>query len=272
MFTRILGLGKIKFLQTIHGMSFAEAKRKKKLIDKLTWYFNGVLQMSMLPKNVIHLSNFSVKVFSKKNIPHGAIIPNAIVQNYFDIPAKPCTSNTLLYIGVIDHNKNLIFLLQTMKALVLKNKPFTLNVLGDYLNDIYKQTITSYIKENQLEPYVNFQGWVSQQTVMKFIEQTDILVVSSKHESLPMVIAESMAAGKVVVASNVGGIPEMIEHNTNGFLFSLSEPDEIVNILDGLYNNKEKIAEISQKAKAVAQRYQFQNVAEKTIEFYKRCL
>ena len=272
MFIRVKGLNKIKYLQTIHGMSFAEAKRKKKLKDKLTWYFNGVLQMSMLPKNVIHLSNFSVKLFSKRKIIHGAVIPNAIIQNYFSIPLKLNTSNTLLYMGIIDNNKNLIFLLQAMKALLLQGKPFTLNVLGDYSTETYREIITNYIKENKLEPYVKFQGWVSQPTVMQFIGNSDILVVSSKHESLPMVIAESMAAGKVVAASDVGGIPEMIEHSVNGYLFSLASPGELVNILEELYDNDEKIREISCRARAAAQKYDCHNVAAKTLAFYERCV
>ncbi|MBC7536678.1 MAG: glycosyltransferase family 4 protein [Ferruginibacter sp.] len=272
MFIRVKGLNKIKYLQTIHGMSFAEAKRKKKLKDKLTWYFNGVLQLSMLPRNVIHLSNFSVRLFSKRKIAHGAVIPNAIVQNYFDIPLKLNTSNTLLYMGIIDNNKNLLFLLQAMKDLLKAGKPFTLNVLGDFSNDMYKEIITTYIQENELEPYIKFQGWVSQPAVMKFIEHSDILVVSSKHESLPMVIAESMAAGKVVAASDVGGIPEMIEHNVNGYLFNLASPGELVNILERLYDNDEKIREISSRARASAQKYNCNNVATKTLEFYKKCV
>lgn len=272
MFTRVKGLHKRKFLQTIHGMSFAEAKRKKKLKDKLTWYFNGVLQMSMLPPNVIHLSNFSVDLFARKKIANGTIIPNAIVQNYFDVPLKPFTSNTILYMGVIDNNKNLLFLLQVMNEMVKINKAYKLNVLGDFLSPAYKEIISSYIAQHQLEPYVIFQGWVTQSTVLKFIAQADILVVSSKHESLPMVIAESMAAGKVVAASDVGGIPEMIDHNVNGYLFNLSKPQQLVDILSDLYNNHDKVREIATNAKLTAERYKSGNVAARTIEFYKTCI
>ncbi len=272
MLTRIKGVNGVKTLQTIHGMSFAEAKRKKTIKDKITWYFNGVLQMWLLPKNIIHLSQFSVNLFSKQKIKNQTIIPNAIVPNYFKIPHKTTCNNSLLYVGVIDNNKNLIFLLTALNALVAKNKAFTLNVLGDYLSDVYKKLINSYVKENKLEPYVNFQGWVSQSAVMRYIEESDILVVSSKHESLPMVIAEAMAAGKVVAASAVGGIPEMIRHNIDGFLYNLEHPEELVQILEGLHNNNERVQDVSKLAIAAAQRYNCNNVAEKTIAFYKTCI
>ncbi|MEO7523626.1 MAG: glycosyltransferase family 4 protein [Ferruginibacter sp.] len=271
MLTRIKGLYHKKILQTIHGMSLAEAKRKKKIKDKITWYFNGVLQVATLPKNIIHLSNFSVNLFKKRKIINSAVIPNAIIPEYFELPSKLKTSNTLLYIGIIDNNKNLIFLLESLKVLISKNKFFTLNVLGDFINEVYKDLITGYIKRNKLEAFVNFQGWVNQATVLKFIEESDVLVVSSKHESLPMVIAESMAAGKVVVASNVGGIPEMIEDNVNGFLFKLDESNGLVKILEQLYNNDEKINAISIMARKNArERYHCENVAKKTMEFYEK--
>ena len=269
MFTRIKGLHKKKYLQTIHGMALAEAKRKKTIKDKITWYFNGMLQLKMLPENIIHLSQFSVNLFKNHKIKHKVIIPNAIIPQYFELKPKLKTTNSLLYIGIIDNNKNLVYQLQALNELVKRGKKFTLNVLGDFSNSLYKQVIESYIKENNLEPYVIFNGWVPQSTVLKFIESSDILVVSSKHESLPMVIAESMAAGKVAVASAVGGIPEMINHGVDGYLYSLEEPNSLANILEGLYNNDEKIQEISKKAVIAAQRYNAINVAKRTIEFYK---
>ena len=273
MFTRLWGLNNTRYLLTIHGMSFDEAKRKKKLKDKITWYFNGLVQVYMTPGNIIHLSNFSKNRLAENKILHNAIIPNAIVPAYFNVPLKTGTNNTLLYIGLIDNNKNLVFLLGALKKLADKGKIYTLEVLGDFSNELYKDLILNFIQENELSGLVHFHGWVPQSTVLNYLAKTDILVVSSKHESLPMVIAESMAAGKVVVASDVGGIPEMIQHSINGFLFNLSEPDQLVHILEELYNNHETITSISKKAKATAiERYQCENVARKTIEFYRQCL
>jgi hypothetical protein len=89
-------------------MSFAEAKRKKKIIDKLTWYFNGMLQNVDVAKECDSpVKFFCNRFFQRKIFRMSAIIPNAIVQIIFDIPAKSGMSNTLLYMGVIDNNKNL---------------------------------------------------------------------------------------------------------------------------------------------------------------------
>ena len=273
MFTRLLGLIGRKYLLTIHGMASEEAKRKKKIIDKITWRFNALIHLLMKPENVIHLSRFSKNKHIETKKSKDIIIPNAVVPAFFNVPLKNKTENKLLYIGIIDNNKNIIFLLNNLKRIIDNNKPFTLEVLGDFSNAEMKKYILNFVTENNLTKYVHFNGWVNQTEAIKFITDADILVVSSKHESLPMVIAESMSAGKIVVASDVGGIPEMIDDETDGFLFNLNEPNELFSKLDKLYNNFDLITVISKNAKETAfKKYWSENVAKKTIEFYNECV
>lgn len=273
MFTRLLGLIGRKYLLTIHGMASEEAKRKKKIIDKITWRFNALIHLLMKPENVIHLSRFSKNKHIETKKSKDIIIPNAVVPAFFNVPLKNKTENKLLYIGIIDNNKNIIFLLNNLKRIIENNKPFTLEVLGDFSNAEMKKYILNFVTENNLTKYVHFNGWVNQTEAIKFITDADILVVSSKHESLPMVIAESMSAGKIVVASDVGGIPEMIDDETDGFLFNLNEPNELFSKLDKLYNNFDLITVISKNAKETAfKKYWSENVAKKTIEFYNECV
>ncbi len=273
LFNGILGLLNRKYLLTIHGMAFDEAKRKKKIIDKITWWFNGAVQKLLTPNNIIHLSEFSKKKHLTKNKENYMIIPNAVLPFFFSVPSKNKTNNRLLYIGLVDNNKNLIFLLKNLKRLIENDKTFTLEVLGDFSNNDIKILIENYISENKLEKYVNFNGWVTQTNSLIFLENADILVVSSQHESLPMVIAESMAAGKVVVSSDVGGIPEMINNNVDGFLYNLSDTNGLFNTLENLYDNSELILKISAAAKKTAlSKYECENVAEKTLNFYNKCL
>jgi len=264
---------KAKTLVTIHGFALEEAKRKKKLKDKLTWLINGWLNKFLLPKNIIHLSTFSTKLIASNKIKHAKIIPNAIKNIFFDIPQKDKTDNRLLYLGVIDNNKNLQFTLELMSELIQQKKYYNLDVLGGFNNDSYEKQIRTYILDKNLTNYVHFHGWVNQSYVLKQLEQSDILIVSSKHESLPMAIAESMAAGKVVLASKVGGIPEMFENNVSGFLFDLNHIDFPLETLNNLYDNNELVKSISANARKLAnEKFHCKNVANATIEFYTQIL
>lgn len=262
-----------KTLVTIHGFALEEAKRKKKFKDKITWLINGWLNPLLMPKNIIHLSKFSTTKFNSKKVTHDVIIPNAIKNIFFDIPQKDITDNRLLYLGVIDNNKNLIFSLELLSKLIEQKIYYTLDVLGGFSNDDYEKQIKSYIIEKNLTNYVHFHGWVNQSYVLNQLEKSDILLVSSKHESLPMAIAESMAAGKVVLASNVGGIPEMFENNVSGFLFDLNNIKLPLDILIKLYNNNEMIKSISANARRQAfEKFHCKNVAKETIDFYNLIL
>ena len=78
---------KSKTLVTIHGFALEEAKRKKKLKDKITWLINGWLNPILMPKNIIHLSKFSTTKFNSKKVTLGVIISNAI-KNIFLISLK----------------------------------------------------------------------------------------------------------------------------------------------------------------------------------------
>ena len=262
-----------KTLVTIHGFALEEAKRKKKIKDKITWLINGWLNPLLMPKNIIHLSKFSKTKFNSKKVTHDVIIPNAIKNIFFDIPQKDTTDNRLLYLGVIDNNKNLIFTLELLSKLIEQKIYYTLNILGGFGNDAYENQIRNFITEKNLTNYVHFHGWVNQSYVLNQLEKSDILLVSSKHESLPMAIAESMAAGKVVLASNVGGIPEMFENNVSGFLFDLNNIEIPLNVLGELNSNNELIEMISENARKLAvEKFHCKNIAKETIDFYNQIL
>lgn len=271
--TKIFGLYHKKQLVTIHGISFLEARLIKNLREKLAIYINEFVEALLIPNNIIHISNYSLQIkgITKKN--HYTIIPNAVKPEYFNIPLKEDTENRLLYIGAIEQRKNILLLLKIMSVLVKKGKPFTLEILGDFLNADYKKEVVNDVNKYQLSSFVKFYGWVSQSTVIEVLGKADILVICSKQETLPMVIIEAMAAGKVVVSSDIGGIPEMITNEETGFLYKLINEDKLEEILGRLYNNNALTKTISCNAREKAfNTYRCDVVAKKTAIFYKDLL
>lgn len=270
LLTRIPGFIHIPQIVTIHGIAFSEAKQKTSIKDKMVYYSNGIIELFFCPENIIHISKYSFAKFVKKSKKRFVIIPNAVNTSFFKIPLKPKTSNKILYVGSIEANKNLLFILKILKVLIEMKLFFSLEVLGDFTDERYKDEVLKFIKNNQLEEYLTLYGWQSQKKLQEVLTKSDILIVPSKQETLPMVIAEAMSAGKVVLCSSVGGIPEMVIHGDNGFLFDISSIDSPLSILQNLYNNDALIHQVQVKARSAAmETYHCDKVAQKTISFYQ---
>lgn len=79
-----------------------------------------------------------------------------------------------------------------------------------------KQSLKLKVKSENIEDKIIFTGF--RKDVQEILKITDVLVLPSSREGLPMIILEAMGAGAVVVATRVGGTPELVEDGVNGFL------------------------------------------------------
>ena len=110
-------------------------------------------------------------------------------------------------------------------------------------------------------PYCTFYGNVKDKNKMQQIyNHSDILLLTSANEGLPMAVMEMMAYGKVVVSTAVGGIPDYITHGENGFLIeNYRDENKIIEegilILTNLLNNKVLLEQVSKKSRLYAEEH-----------------
>lgn len=91
------------------------------------------------------------------------------------------------------------------------------------------------VKEEQI-PRVYFLGY--RRDVPQILRESDIVTLTSKHEGLPRCIMEAMAAGKPVVATDVRGSRDLVEHGKTGFLVELGDVEGLVSALETLIKNE----------------------------------
>ena len=233
-YTKLFGLKGVQSLVTIHGISYRQAKVDKSLVRKITLYWNALMTKLLIPYQRIHISEYSRNIFESGDGNYYRIIYNAVPDKFFLVPEKKQLTNRLLYVGVINNAKNLKTLLDALLLLKEAGVQFQLDIIGGAVTDhAYFEMIKNYAAKN-LENFVFFQGWKNQDEVVEYLANTDVLVLPSRQETLPMSIAEAMAASKVVIATNVGGIPEMIRHGETGYMY---EPDNHKELAD--HNRKD---------------------------------
>ena len=87
--------------------------------------------------------------------------------------------------------------------------------------------LTNRIDNAQVGDIVEYAGWVSGDTKEALLRKTNVVVLTSHKEGLPLIILEAMAHGKGVIATPVGGIPEIISDGENGLLVHPGNTEEI---------------------------------------------
>lgn len=108
--------------------------------------------------------------------------------------------------------------------------------------------IEEQLRESGLQEVVTRLSTTSK--IQEFYTLMDVVVLTSKSEGFPNVVMEAMASGTPVVAANVGGIPELIEHGVTGTLIKSREPEEFADAVGCYLDDSEKALETARRGTA----------------------
>ncbi len=172
------------------------------------------------------------------------IFPNpfAADENLFSFPINNRT-NTICFIGKLTILKGMITFTPALKEILLRYPEYNLLIAGR--DEVISKEIPS-MKEWMIKQFkevnnrVVFLGAIHKENVFDILTKSQVCVIPSLWENYPNVVLEAMAAGCTVVASNRGGIPELIEDGKTGVLFNPLKPLEIVKAIDELLRNDSK--------------------------------
>lgn len=183
--------------------------------------------------------------------------------NIYPEPTVPrVTSDTprLLYVGRLDQTKGVDLLIRACRA-VRADHPFTLNIVGGGPQE------ADLRREFGDLPWLAFTGAVSQKEVSNNIANADLLLIPSLWaENSPGVVIHALTAGIPVVGSNKGGIPELVEHDRNGFLVPAGDEGAWEQVIRNLFEKPEDLARWRAYAGANASRFSQDSLAR---EIYK---
>ena len=197
----------------------------------------------------------------------GRVIYNGIAAGEADqaVPFKH-PRPYILAIGRHVVQKGFDVLLHAMKQLSTRGPSCDLILAGDGAEHGALQALRARLN---LEESVLFTGRVDHHTALSLFAGCKIFVLPSRHEPFGIVNLEAMAAGKPIVASRVGGVPEIVIDGENGLLVPPEDPDALAATLGRLFNDEAWQLRLGQAGRALAKRFTWPNIACEYMEVYR---
>ncbi len=197
------------------------------------------------------------------------VIPNVVNTSIFYPSFQPQNNSTkkILLVASLIPIKGIRFLLDELGQLKKKRKDFVLDIIGDGENaQEYKQLT----KELNLDNFINFHGRQSKQQVADFMKKCSFLILTSLWETQSCVLIEAMACGKPIVASNIGGIPEIVT-NKIGLLVSPKDTYALEHAINRMLDNFQNYSSkyISDNTR---NNFSYEVVGKKITEIYNKVL
>ncbi len=139
-------------------------------------------------------------------------------------------------------------------------------VLGDGEE---KNSIEKLIEDLGIQENVRLLGFVPD--AKSFLSSTDLFLLPSRTEAFPYVILEAGFAGIPIIATSVGGVPEVIKDMQNGILVHRKNPKEIAEAIYYYLNHKDKQKEFSKNIKqTISESFSFDKMLEQTLKIYRQ--
>lgn len=202
-------------------------------------------------------------------------IDNPIDSRYFALDRRP-EPGRLLFVGSIVPRKCVPDLVQAACHLRDAGKlpaGLRLRIAGPFLDAAVEHRLRAMVAGLQLQSHVELLGPLGDEALLDEYARADLLLLASREETSPQVIAQAMACGLPCVAARSGGIPDMVEDGETGVLFPFGDPAACAGAVAGLLADRTRWQRIASRIRVEARgRFQADEVAERTVQVYRRVL
>jgi glycosyltransferase involved in cell wall biosynthesis len=286
---KLIGNRKIKIVH-LHSASRGSFLRKSILI---------IIAKLFRKKTVLHMHGGEFKIFYQQSGSFQFLIRyilNTVDElvclsdewkNYFDSVTKNKQSiilnNPVIFPGTVEENKinlpvNILFLNHVTSKkgvfdvveVFIKNKAWLKNTFKLVIAGAGEGTekLQSILAEDKDPDFIEFKGWISGKEKEKLLKDSNIFILTSYNEGLPMSILEAMSYGKPVIATKVGGIPRIVKPGENGWLVEPGDTIALKEIFEQIKSNLPALPTFSNNSLKIVQDYSPEKVNEKLNEIY----
>lgn len=189
-------------------------------------------QVAENAQKIIVPSRYLKKIVGRWGIDENKIV---VIYNAFDEPKEikrvDLKGINLISVGRLVPWKGFRTLIEIAPILVNKYPDLTLHIFGD---GPLKNELQEKIQKLDLKDRVILHGGVDRSKLAGYMKSSDVFVLNTQYEGLSHTILEAMALGLPVITTNIGGNPEVIENEVNGFMLESDDKDSLVEKISNL--------------------------------------
>lgn len=255
-------------LLTIHGHM---ARIAEILNAKPLSYYWLVKQLEALAVRwaygVVAITNYTSRRLENK-ARKTWVVPNAVDASFFNVNA-PAQGNIVLCVASLSPWKRQMELINAFDRIPEEKRP-QLVLLGQGEESGYGAEVVKLVATR---PWCSHLGAVDRKDLKEWLRKAGMLILPSTEDNCPMVVLEAMAAGVPVAASNIGGIPDLIDDGRTGYLLDPLDIESIRQAVMRWVDNPSQATKFAATAKQEAlQRFHPRVVAARHLEIYRQTL
>ena len=260
----------IPLILTIHGLVKEEKRNSLKNRFSIKTLYQ-LLTQTVAERKLLHsATNVIVDTqyvadqiggYHLKSCPPMTIIPQGIDNVFFQ---TACSSNSknILSVGAFTQRKGHLLLIKSFEQVAQQVPDARLMVCGVVANQVYFDEVRNYVNASPFKDRISVLHNLPKDKLLLLYEQAHVFALHSQEESQGIVFAEAMATGLPVVATNVGGIPYVVEDDVTGLLSSYGDIMSFSSSLERLLTDDLMWEKMSMAGKDVSHRYAWSSIAQ----------
>lgn len=247
----------IKILHTIHSRpNRQEVNQLQRKLVKFLYHHNVMIPVAISSE----IKKESLNIYDMAEEKVEMVVNPVDYDNFSKVVPQP--HDNIVYVNVARFNvvKNQSLLVKAFATAYQENRNIRLIFAGE--GETFEE-IKQLVNQLEMEDIITFKGNV--EDVAKLFEVCDVFVLPSLSEGLPISILEAEAASLPIIASRIGGIPDIFEDN--GLLFEVNDEKGLVNSILEL-SHQEIRQKYAEKSRRIAEKYSADKVAKRYEELY----
>jgi len=239
-------------------------KRSDALIAVSKYTVDELTELYGIEEEKIHVIYNGVDVQKFKPRPD-----RAELRREFGLEDK---NKIVLFVGRLYHRKGLEILLRSIPPVLQEFSDVKFVISGKGFKQ-KEESLRNLAKQLDIEDHVTFMGYVPDEKLPNLYSASDIFVLPAIYENFPFAILEAQATGLPVISTKVGGIPEFLVDNENGFLIDAGDSAQLTQRVLALLQDPKLAKKMGMRGrKLIEEKFSWRLITSQVIDLYHKLL